>query len=177
MGASQGLAVHRSGGHTKRALGPKGPVPHAQIVAVKVPCCGVGRPQLRRASCNNANTSARRCKHVPWCRRYSPPGEDNGQVSDDLLSRAVRAFVSGGHRPYPTVDEEALVAEVGEDAALDLLPTVRAIAAEVFDLPVDWASIRREPYLQVEDAMQRRHPELDEAAVRALGNYWAYQTR
>lgn len=105
------------------------------------------------------------------------PADDNGRVTDALLSRAVRAFVSGGHRPYPTLDEDALVAEVGEDAALDLLPRVRAIAAEVFELPVDWASIRREPYLQVEDAMEDRHPQLDRAAVQALSNYWAYQTR
>ena len=98
-------------------------------------------------------------------------------MTDALLSRAIRAFVSGGHRPYPTLDEDALIAEVGEDAALDLLPRVRAIAAEVFDVQVDWASIRREPSLQVEDAIEDRHPELDKAAVQALSNYWAYQTR
>ncbi len=96
---------------------------------------------------------------------------------DDLLSRAVAAFVSGGHRAWPTQDEDALVAAVGEDAALDLLPTVRAIAAEVFDVAVDWASLRQEPYLQVQAAMAERHPELGEPALRALGNYWAYQTR
>lgn len=99
------------------------------------------------------------------------PGTDEG------LSVGLIAYVSGGSRPWPTTDDEVLVDAVGEEVAIDLLPRLRAIVEEAFDVDVDWLSSRREPYDQVQDAMRRSHPELSEEAIQALGRYWSYQTK
>lgn len=109
-------------------------------------------------------------------RHYALVAQDQ-PASDARLSAGLIAYVSGGHRPYPTRDEVALIQAVGEDVAVDLLPLLIAIVMESEQLAVDWMSVSREPWQEVEDEMRRRHGELTDEAIAALGRYWSYQMK
>ena len=95
-------------------------------------------------------------------------------MPDELLSRAMVAFLDGSRKPYPSEDEEALCKAVGADAALDLLPKLRAILTEVFDTSIEWIGYTYEPFVRVQDEVRRNHPELTEQAVVAVGRYWSW---
>jgi hypothetical protein len=92
---------------------------------------------------------------------------------DERLSRALVAFVSG--ETHPTIDEVAVIAAVGEVEAIGLLPRLRAIVDEVFEVPIEWSTHSYEPYVRVQDVMRRAHPELAEDAIQALGRYFHYE--
>jgi hypothetical protein len=93
-------------------------------------------------------------------------------VVDRELSRAVVDYLRGKGLAWPSESPEAVVRELGTEAADRLMPRLRQLAHEAVYWPVDWqnhiddlGSAAR----LVEDEISAAHPELDQAAVSALG--------
>lgn len=78
-----------------------------------------------------------------------------------------------GH-PWPSKRPEALSIVFG-DQAVDLVPRIEALLAEAYEYPPDddLACYGN----RVKDAIRQRHPELDDEAVKAVGNLVTYSWR
>ncbi|MEU6285296.1 hypothetical protein [Streptomyces sp. NPDC047028] len=91
---------------------------------------------------------------------------------DDLLSRAVRLFVTREPLGFPHLDPERLEQEFG-DVVAELRPKLEALLTEMLALPFqgeDLVAATR----AAEATMSARHPELGPDAVAALGFYYGY---
>jgi len=99
-------------------------------------------------------------------------------VIDTRLSRAIVVFVWGTHgRPWPSRDPEAVSAEYGDDA-LELVPRINAIFELVDAAPLDWSTEDLPAAIaRIESLVRAAHPELDEAAIGAIGRQFAYNWR
>jgi hypothetical protein len=93
-------------------------------------------------------------------------------VVDQELSRAVVVYLRGKGLAWPSESPEAVARELGTEAADRLMPRLRQLAHEAVYWPIDWqnhiddlGSATR----VVEDEISAAHPELDQAAVSALG--------
>lgn len=93
---------------------------------------------------------------------------------DRVFSRAVLVYFSVERRSWPHRDPEAVEAEFG-DAALDLVPKIQAIEHEVYEKDLGWATMPYDAAVQGVGALLReRHPELDDGAVEAFMNAFAF---
>lgn len=98
---------------------------------------------------------------------------------DRRLSRAVVVYIWGEPRskPYPSEHPDDVAAAFGADAS-DLLPYVRNLLAEAYEepmvLPGEDLSTSAD---RVEATIRSRHPELDDKALRAIGNHFAFSTK
>ncbi len=91
---------------------------------------------------------------------------------DEILSRAVVAYLGKEWSPFPRSDVEAVSALAGDDPET-LIARVREIEAETMAVEVDWSTrTLSEGGRVARAAMAERHPELSEAALDAL--YWAF---
>jgi hypothetical protein len=99
-------------------------------------------------------------------------------VYDTRLSLAVVSYVWGtGGRPWPSRDDEAVIAQFGREAA-NLLARVKAVFDLVDTLPLDWSSEDLPAATKrVESQVRLSHPELDDAAIRAVGAQFSYSWR
>jgi hypothetical protein len=93
--------------------------------------------------------------------------------SEDEISRAVVVWTGYGTTSWPQRDDDRLVAAVGSDAALDLLPIVRRLEDEFYESDArhtarDLAEMGNLAAAQFRD----RHSELSDAAVAAFA--WCY---
>ena len=104
-----------------------------------------------------------------------PAGCQDRGVIDAQLSRAIVISVWGTHgRPWPSRDTEAVGEEYGDDA-LDLIPRINGIFELVDKAPVDWSTEDLPAATErVESLVRAAHPELDEAAIRAIGLQFSY---
>ncbi|MEW2130384.1 hypothetical protein [Streptomyces sp. NPDC005435] len=94
---------------------------------------------------------------------------------DDLLSRAVTAFVTREPYGFPRLDSGRLEQELG-DSAGELRPRVEALVAEMMALPFQGEDLG-EGTRAAEGVMRARHPELGPDAVAALGYSYGYSWR
>jgi len=93
---------------------------------------------------------------------------------DRVLSSAVLVYFSVGRVPWPHRDPEAVEAEFG-NAALDLIPKIRAIEHEVYEKDPDWATTTYDDAVQgVGRLLRERHPELNDEAIKAFMTAFAY---
>ncbi|MBO0822769.1 MAG: hypothetical protein J2P27_02790 [Actinobacteria bacterium] len=101
-------------------------------------------------------------------------------VVDRELSRAVVVYLRGRGLAWPSASPEAVVKELGAEAAERLMPRLRQLANEAVYWPVDWQN-----YIDdlgsatrvVEAEISAAHPELDQHAVSALGWQFSYCNR
>ncbi len=96
-------------------------------------------------------------------------------MSDLELSRAVVTYFRGAGRPYPHQSLEAVGAALGPAAARRLRPQLEHLTQEAFTWPIDWdqhdlVSAAR----VVQQGLAKRHPELDEKALAALGWFFSF---
>lgn len=92
-------------------------------------------------------------------------------MTDDRLSDAVVAYFSKGRSPFPKEDPGAVLA-MGVDGSA-LLDQVRAVRAEAWATPVDWATTDLAGAWDVVVAhVARARPDLSPAALDALA--WAF---
>ncbi len=94
-------------------------------------------------------------------------------VDCDLVGRAVIVWTGWGRAAWPLRDDDAVVASLGPKAAAAVLPLVHRLAAEVDGMDahsraLDVATMADLAELEV----HRRHPRLNDDAVRAL--VWCY---
>ena len=94
---------------------------------------------------------------------------------DEILSRAVAAYVSREPHGYPHLDPEVLTSEFG-DAASSLRPRVDALVAEMMVLPFQGEDLMAGTRA-AESIMIERHPELAADAIAALGYFYSYSWR
>ena len=88
---------------------------------------------------------------------------------DEDLSNAVRLYLGYHSAAFPHAYESAVTERYGSD----LLIRVESIVRDAGDLQPDWALhslLSAKEWAEAE--LKRRHPELDDAAVSALG--WAF---
>jgi hypothetical protein len=98
-------------------------------------------------------------------------------VSDEVLSRAVVIYVWGlSGRPCPSRDTEAVSQAFGEQA-LDLLPRIEAIFNRVDAVPASWSGGLNAATDRIEAMIREAYPDLDDEAVRAIGNQFSYANR
>jgi hypothetical protein len=96
---------------------------------------------------------------------------------DQALSIAVLTYFSVGRKPWPHRDPEAVEADFG-DAALDLVPRIKAIEDEVYAQEPDWATISYDEAVRAVGSMVReRQRELVDPAVQAFMTAFAYDWR
>ncbi|WP_328557911.1 hypothetical protein [Streptomyces sp. NBC_00358] len=91
---------------------------------------------------------------------------------DDLLSRAVRVFVTREPHGFPRPDPGGLEEEFG-DAAAGLRPRLEALVTEMMELPLQGEDLVAGTRA-AEVTVSVRHPELDPDAMAALGFYHSY---
>jgi hypothetical protein len=91
---------------------------------------------------------------------------------DDLLSRALRLFVTREPHGFPHLDPDRLEQEFG-GAAAELRPKLEALVTEMLALPFQGEDLMAATRA-AEAAMSARHPELGPDAVAALGFYYGY---
>lgn len=102
---------------------------------------------------------------------------DDGRVSDEVLSRAVVVYVWGlGGRPWPSRDAESVVQAFGQQAP-DLLSRIEAIFKSVDAAPANWAGGLSAATERIEAMIRHAYPDLDDAAVHAIGNQFSYENR
>jgi hypothetical protein len=98
-------------------------------------------------------------------------------VSDAVLSRAVVIYVWGlNRRPWPSRDTEAVREAFGEQA-LDLMPRIGAIFDMVDAAPANWSGGLNAATDRVETMVREAYPDLDDEAVRAIGDQFSYANR
>jgi hypothetical protein len=86
-------------------------------------------------------------------------------------------YVSGlDRRPWPSRDTEAVRQAFGQQA-LDLLPHIQAIFAMVDGAPVNWSAGLNAATDHVERIVREAYPDLDDEAVRAIGNQFSYANK
>ena len=102
-------------------------------------------------------------------------GKERAQMAeiDESLSRAVVVWTGKGVSAWPSRSEERLVEAFGEDAALDLVPRVKALKDSFFMSEAKWTA----PDLvtmgnQAAAEFREIHPEISEEAVQDLA--WCY---
>jgi hypothetical protein len=78
-----------------------------------------------------------------------------------------------GRAPAPSGDDARVVAEFGEDAALDLLPRIRALEDDFYESDARHVvADLKEMGDRAADEFRVRHPEIPDGAVEALA--WCY---
>lgn len=98
-------------------------------------------------------------------------------MTDPLLSRAVVIYVWGlKDRPWPSRDTEAVRQAFGEQA-LDLLPRIQTIFEMVDGAPANWSGGLNAAADRIEATVREAYPDLDDEAVRAIGNQFSYANR
>ena len=104
---------------------------------------------------------------------------DDGVMIDAPLSVAVAVFVGQAGRLDEVSPEQRVVERVGYDAALDLLPRVRAVVDGLYgaDPPLSYDANPPELGRRASEWLHRNHPELSPDAVRAVANKFAYDWR
>lgn len=96
---------------------------------------------------------------------------------DQTLSSAVLVYLSVGRKPWPSRDAEGVETAFG-DAALDLVPRIKAIEEEVYAKDPEWAAVSFDEAVSGVEAMLREtHPELTDQALMALVNAFAFDWR
>ena len=94
------------------------------------------------------------------------------------LSRAIVVGLGYGTEPAPGYAPERLASEFGAQRAGELQPLVAALLAELAKLPVEWSAHTLESAARwAHTEMQRRHPQLSEAALQALEWKFSYDWR
>ncbi|MFB7337198.1 hypothetical protein FNH09_18350 [Streptomyces adustus] len=91
---------------------------------------------------------------------------------DDLLSQAVRVFVTREPHGFPHLDPNSLEREFGS-AAAELRPRLEVLVTEVMALPSPGEDLVAGTRT-AEAIMSERHPELGPEAIAALGSYYSY---
>lgn len=91
---------------------------------------------------------------------------------DEILSAALSAFVGNIRGRDAELSEDAVVTAVGQVEAQRLMPHLREIVYEAFQVPVDMTTHSYEPSERVQASIAYKHPELSGEAVRALDLYW-----
>jgi hypothetical protein len=99
-------------------------------------------------------------------------------VVDEWLSRAVIAYVGEPGQLDALTPEQRVVDVVG-DAAVDLVPRVQAILAELdtVDPPLYNVATLAEMSDRVDGFLRERHPELTTDAIQAVQNRYTYDWR
>jgi len=83
-------------------------------------------------------------------------------------------YLSKGRSPFPRRDPDAVVREFPADGS-ELLAYAEAVLHEMNSLPTDWATeTYRDAIERVKNEMARRHPELSEEAIDAIGWVFSY---
>ncbi len=91
------------------------------------------------------------------------------------LNRAVVLYVRHGTAAWPQRDGAAVVREFGAERAGALLPRVASLLDEIGRIDLDWRAHTLASATQCARAeLQRRHPELDDAALGALAWKFSY---
>jgi hypothetical protein len=100
-------------------------------------------------------------------------------VEDRPLSEAMMAYVGEPGKLDPLPPEERVASRVGKDAAVDLLPRLRAILDAMYgaDPPLHHVATERELGRRAEEWLRTNHPELSPGAVRAVANRFAFDWR
>ncbi|NMO32763.1 hypothetical protein HG826_04005 [Streptomyces sp. GMY01] len=91
---------------------------------------------------------------------------------DDLLSRALRVFVTREPHGFPHLDPDRLEREFG-DVVAELRPRLEALVTEMVALPFQGEDLVAGTRA-AEAIMSARHPELGPDAVATLGFYYSY---
>ncbi|MFI6318358.1 hypothetical protein ACIBG8_12600 [Nonomuraea sp. NPDC050556] len=87
-----------------------------------------------------------------------------------MISRALVIYLTS--TPWPSRNGEAVAQALGPE----LLPALDALVQEMVAIPVDWENHTLESGTAwAREEMRRRHPDLTDEAVAALGGYFAYQ--
>lgn len=95
----------------------------------------------------------------------------------DKLDRALILYAThpGG---VPDRASAALKSDFSSEEVTELAFRIRILVAEMFAIPVDWSQFDlAEASAVVEREFQRRHPEIDRSAVKALARYWSFCNR
>lgn len=91
------------------------------------------------------------------------------------LDRAVVVFLGFGVAAFPQRDRAGLERAFGAAAAQELAARVEALLAEVGRFEVDWSAHSLASACErLVSSLRARHPELSEAALRALAWQFSY---
>lgn len=94
-------------------------------------------------------------------------------MSRPTLSEAIVVWSGWGRTAAPARDEARVVAELGADVALDLLPQIRALEDNFYESDARWVLAGlQEMGDRAADEFRVRHPEISDEAVEALA--WCY---
>ncbi|GAA4637784.1 hypothetical protein GCM10023196_093000 [Actinoallomurus vinaceus] len=81
-------------------------------------------------------------------------------------------YLSVGRSPFPHADPEHL-AEIFGDEAERLLPYVKELSSEIMTIEIDWSTHTLDSATEMAmTQMRKRHPELSDEAIEALG--WSF---
>lgn len=100
-------------------------------------------------------------------------------MADSRLSSAVVVYVWGNPRtiPHPSEHPDEVAKEFGDDAA-DLVTYIKAILDEAYAQPMALPGEGlADSAKRIEAVIGSRHPELDDQALRAIGNHVAFNTK
>ena len=101
------------------------------------------------------------------------PLEETMNVNPLQLSEAIIAWTGWGVSARPARDESRVVEAFGEELAIDLMPAIREAEEEFYES--DARHVVEDLAEMGETAAERfreAHPEIDDAAIRALA--WCY---
>jgi hypothetical protein len=100
-------------------------------------------------------------------------------MTDSRLSKAVVVYIWGEPRrlPYPSTHPQDVAKAFG-DEAVNMVPYVDALLSEAYAEPMQlFGETLAESGKRIEAAIGARHPELDRAALKAIGDHFTFNTK
>jgi hypothetical protein len=100
-------------------------------------------------------------------------------MQDQTLSDAMKAYVGQAAKLDDVSPEQRVATQIGEDAALDLLPRVRAILDAMYcaDPPLQNVATVGELGERASEWLRANYPDLSPGAVRAGANRFSIDWR
>ncbi|SOD82515.1 hypothetical protein [Streptomyces sp. Ag109_G2-15] len=99
-------------------------------------------------------------------------------MSDERKSAAITVFLGRGESPFPQRDEAAVLARFGPDDGPGLAAYAKEIVSEAAAFDIEWGDQSLSSgTAHFREEMRRRHPELTDEAVAALGWFFSYMWR
>jgi hypothetical protein len=98
------------------------------------------------------------------------------KVRDNILSRAMETYYGDGQKAGQFPND--VLANWGDEMGETLIAQIRSISAEMFAMPVNWATETNiQAANRLRDVMVQTHPELTREAIERLANYYAFSSR
>jgi hypothetical protein len=99
-------------------------------------------------------------------------------MTDYDLNEAIIVFIGYDLLKAPVPDRVRLAYQLGQDKADAILPRVRAIIAEMDEVPVNWSTMDLNAATDhVIATIRERHPELSDRALLALDWLYSFANR